>query len=565
MRMGSFIKTGSLSRLFVMGLIGCGPALAQPPPAPVPPEITPGQVGDTLRPTPELQRPATISPLERSRETRTPATDQGRNFTVQRFEFSGNTLYGTAELQALLQKYLNRPLSLLDLYAAADRITDHYVEHGYTLASVTVPPQRIDGGTVQLSVSEGRLSNVTAENNRLYTTAQLVDYLDQLRPGAIYRSTDLDHSLRIINELPGLRSRAVVRPGQEYGTTELVLRAEEQAVEGSLTVDNYGRESIGEFRLTGLVQFNNPLKIEDQLQLMALGSEDGLLGYGYAAYSLPVNNLGTRATLSYGYASFEVVDATVDGQNRSGRLRLDHPLVRTARDQFSVSFGISHTRANADLLGTTFNETEVALFEVGGLYSHAHADAAVSQVSLDLATNFARLTRDEILNAGAGQRLRGDQQLRVELDLQHVRPLFRSLQLVMRANGVYSPDPLVDTQQYSIGGPSSIRGFPASEVRGDRGYFGQITLRQPFQLGPARFYARVFADSGVVMVVDPAIIPPATTAASERETLTSTGVGLDAQWAHLAFKLDWSFPRGTHTASDGDDDQRLFGSVSLRF
>lgn len=551
MRMG-YIKTGSCSRLATGALIGyCGLALAQ---------VTPGQVGDTLKSAPELKAPARISPIQNAQPTPGPAPDQAKKFTVKRFEIEGNTRYSAADLHALISDYLNRPISLFDLYAAADRIAEQYVGAGYTLASVTVPPQKVDDGIVRLQVSEGRVGAVAAENNRLYDLGQLTPYLGEVKSGTVYRSADLERGLRALNELPGLKARAVVRPGEAYGTSDLILRTEEKPFEGALTVDNYGRDSIGEFRLSAFGQLNNPLGLEDQLQVMALGSEDGLLAYGYGAYSLPINPRGTRMAASYGYARFEVDNAPVEGRNQSARLQLEHPLIRSASDLLTVTGGATYTKADSDFATLFLNETVVTLLELGGTYSHIYANAAISQVSVTLATNFDRLTRADITAAAVNQeRLTGDQRLRVELDLQHIQPLFLGLQLLARANGVYSPDPLADTQQYSLGGPSSVRGFPASEVRGDRGYLGSLTLRQPFMIGPARLYGRVFADSGAIMVVD------APVGVSDRETLTSAGVGLDAQWAYLDLKLDWSFPCDSHTVSDGEDDHRLFGSVSLRF
>src|SRR3546814_17904889 len=65
-------------------------------------------------------------------------------------------------------------------------------------------------------------------------------------------------------------------------------------------------------------------------------------------------------------------------------------------------------------------------------------------------------------------------------------------------NGVYSPDPLVDTEAYSLGGPNTVRGFPSAEVRGDRGYFGSVTLRRPTFIGNTQWAGRVFVDEGKV-------------------------------------------------------------------
>ena len=115
-----------------------------------------------------------------------------------------------------------------------------------------------------------------------------------------------------------------------------------------------------------------------------------------------------------------------------------------------------------------------------------------------------------------------------------------------------------------MGGPTSVRGYPASETRGDRGVFGTLGLRQPFQWADARMQGRIFIDSGRVWLVD----QPA--GAADQDSLTSVGIGLDAALpGNMNLKFDWAFPR------DGDADQRqvsddrkhgrLFGSLTVGF
>jgi len=523
-------------------------------------QITPGQVGDTLRKPIELQpvQPAPIVQTQRQEAPAAAAT--GKTLVVQEFEFAGNTLFTGAELSAQIKDYLNRPVTLLEIFEAADRISDFYVSKGYTLASVNVPPQKIDSGKVRMLVSEGRIARIVAEDNRLYTQEQVTDYLGTIRPGTVYQGQDLQDRIRQLNTLPGLQAKAIVKPGEAYGTSDLVIKTVEDPLSGALIVDNYGRETVGEMRVSAFAQVNNPFKVGDQLQLLGLRSSEDLLRYGYLAYSLPVNYNGTRLTLSYGAAEFEVENSPVEGTNRSGKIMLDHPLIVDLNDRLTVGVGASRTVANSDFSGITFNGTSITLLELASTYTHSHANLAVTQVVANITTNFDQLERQELDAAFLGSSTidNAGQRLRAELDIQHLSPLSKGVQLFLRANGVYSPDPLSDITAYSLGGPSGIRGYPASEVRGDRGYFGTVGLNCPFNLGPARLTGRVFADSGRVFSVDNGAtrLPD--------EELTSVGVGADLQYDRISAKLDWSFPRDGHDSSD-DKDDRVFGSLAVSF
>jgi hemolysin activation/secretion protein len=47
------------------------------------------------------------------------------------------------------------------------------------------------------------------------------------------------------------------------------------------------------------------------------------------------------------------------------------------------------------------------------------------------------------------------------------------------ANGQFTNDPLVASEQFGIGGASSVRGFHEREIAGDRGYSGSVEIYSP--------------------------------------------------------------------------------------
>src|SRR5262249_24778108 len=142
----------------------------------------------------------------------------------------------------------------------------------------------IDEGVVRLEVIEGRIADVHVEGNVHYKSDSLISYLPGVRTGEVYRGSSLADGLNTINELPGLSTRAVPKPGTELGTTDIVVQAKEKSAEATCTVDNYGRDDDGKFRFTGTTTFNSLFGVEDQLQLLGMVSEHHLLRYGYIAY-----------------------------------------------------------------------------------------------------------------------------------------------------------------------------------------------------------------------------------------------------------------------------------------
>jgi hemolysin activation/secretion protein len=524
----------------------CPQALAQ--------AVTPGQVNDSLKPPPGLTPPPqpevrvdTPAPVRV-----VPVVQAGEALlVVKTFEFTGNALFSERHLSEQLKSYVGRRVTLADLYEAADRIATFYNEQGYTLATVNLPPQKVSDGKVLLQISEGRVASVVIEGDERYQAEHLRRYLGAFRSGEIYRADSLQQGLRSLSALPGLNVKATVRPGQSSGDSEVVLTLDERKLQGGVTVDNFGRESVGEYRLTAAATLNNPLGVEDQLQLTGVVSEQALTRYGALLYSIPLNFVGTRLRLGYSHAEFEIDDSPVDGRSRNGELTVEHPVVNDARQRLLLSFGAVRTLSNADFSGLVFNQTSITLLRLGLAYTLTHDNAAVTQVNSAMSSNFDSLSIEDF----AGGEVEGNQRLKWDLDVQHLMPLARSLQLYVRTAGAWSPDPLVDTEKFSLGGPGSVRGFPSAEVRGDYGYFGSVSLQHLSAWSGMSLRSRLFADSGAVFSVD----------APDAGSLSSVGIGFDLTHNPLSMRIDWAYPLGNREASDGQDSGRLFGSLAATF
>lgn len=517
-------------------------------------QTTPGTVQDTLKPPPELQRP-TESPVVAPPRSRPQPPPSDRTLVVQRFIFGGNSVFSNEQLATVVAEYQGRPITLLEIYDAADRIADLYVSNGYTLASVSVPAQRVSDGTVRLEVIEGRYGEVMVEGNESYEAAHLKRYLGEIPFGGLYRVGELEEGMRELNKLPGLQAKAILRPGSIYGTSDVVIQADETRVAGAFVVDNYGRENIGEMRWSVSVQINNPTHSADQLQLLGLRSEDGRLNYGYVAYSLPLNHSGVRAIASYGHADFEIPENNLEGSNENSRLQVNFPVFAGDGASLRLMPAVSRTESTVDLFGNpTALGTSITLAELGAVYNRQYENLAVTQVNAEISSNFQNATAID----------RNAQRFKLEIDSQHLQPIGKGLLAFVRLHGVYSDDPLPDTERFSIGGPNSVRGYPASEIRGDRGLFGTLSLRRPFRLGDARMQGRVFFDTGKAWLRG---LPPGS---PDEDSLSSIGIGLDASLkGNINLKLDWAFPRdddpGTREVSDNKVNSRVFGSLTVGF
>ena len=524
-----------------------------------------GTVGRAPTLTPELKSPAPapITQPERKEPVAKPVESApgSKKITIKRFEFTGNTVFSSDELTALVASYTDRPVALAEIYDAADAVATFYAEKGYTLSSVGVPAQRIADGTVRLEVVEGRLGAVRTEGNQSYTYEQVSDNLKSFNKDSVYRGDELEVALRQLNTLPGLSVQAVLSPGDQYGTSDLLIKAQEKPSAAVITADNYGRKALGEYRGSLVLQLNNPAGLADQFQALLLQSSGRQLQYGFLQYSLPLYVGGPRLAVSYSQAAIEQnagLGINLDGSNRNVRAGLTWSLVRDAQNELSVGAGASYTNSSSDLAGISISETEITLAEFIATYNRLYATGAVSQVTAGLTTNF----QDENCT-GVGAKC--DQQLaRFELDLQHLQPIGGGFDGYVRLNAVEAlGDPLPSASKTIIGGPANVRGFASAAATGDSGYFASTGVRYGIRAGEALLQLRAFADHGYLRSETPTTSPY-----GRDEELTSAGLGLDVQiTTHFNAKLDASHPidEKNLTYTEGRDDVRLFGAVSVNF
>src|SRR3546814_18035940 len=115
----------------------------------------------------------------------------------------------------------------------------------------------------------------------------------------------------------------------------------------------------------------------------------------------------TRCALVTGVqtCALPIYDAPVDGQNRSGRLSLERTSFFGNADVLSLNAGISRTVSNADFTAAdiTFISTRITLLELGALWSHSYRNAAITQISTSISSNFSRASRAEKIEREASR------------------------------------------------------------------------------------------------------------------------------------------------------------------
>ena len=185
---------------------------------------------------------------------------------VQGVEFFNLDVPGNPqELQELLtDQAIGKPLTIDDVSAIKSTISTYYRNHHRPVVVVLALKQKVKHQTLQLVVLESCVDQVFFTGNEWFRSSVLRRYV-HLKKGSKIDSQQLARDLEFMNRNPFRVTNAILRPGQERGTTDIEFQTHDRFpfrfYGGG---DNTGIESTGSGRL--FIGFNwGDALLQDQL------------------------------------------------------------------------------------------------------------------------------------------------------------------------------------------------------------------------------------------------------------------------------------------------------------
>jgi hemolysin activation/secretion protein len=291
------------------------------------------------------------------------------------------------------------------------------------------------------------------------------------------------------------------------------------------------------------------------LGIYTIYSEHGLLKYKRASYSLPLSSRGTRLEAAVASSNYriegDIAQLAVSGDAHNREFIVTHPFIRTRTRSLVGNAGARSTELRQRAFGIETSHTRIELLNAGLAYSQIGEDASITTASAQISTNFK--ANDFGLLADA-------QKFKLELEGTELRGIERDWDAFGRVVYAYSPDPLPDSEKFSLGGPGNVRGYRSSEVRGDGGILLNAELRHPVSFAKRLGIWSIFYDAGVARFKASPVQVDGTL------TIQSVGTGVTF-YLHpsVTFKLEFAVPVGNTIPADGRNHGRAWISVTGNF
>lgn len=490
-----------------------------------------GQILEGIRPPPAAptSNPSAALPEQNER----PAIDDSNAqfVLVMHWRITGAHVFPTEELEALVGEYRGQKLKLAELSAAAKRITIYYRKHGYLLSRAYVPAQKVHDDTVEIAVIEGHLGSIEVSNDSPVAGSLVAKDLAHLRSPGPVEGHDLERSLLLLNDLPGVEVRSTLKPGATVGASDLDVQLNRTArLSGSVDADSFGNRYTGQFRGGGTLNFNEPFHYGDVLSLRADSAGPGM-NYGRLSYQIPMGGDGFKSGIAVSDMKYKLgkqfESLGANGTAQVGTLWTAYQLVRSPWENLAVQLSYDHKRLE-DRINSTDSDSHKSLDVVtaglSGDWTDGLGGGGVNLYSADLITGRLRL---DPLTAAVDQGPYGHHTQggysKLSLSYSRTQALTRGISLYASLTGQASSKNLDTSETLALGGAYGVRAYPQDEGVGDDAAILNVELRWTVP-GLPDMQLLTFVDSGTVRINH----TPLTIDTNNRRTLTGEGVGM--QW-----------------------------------
>jgi hemolysin activation/secretion protein len=464
------------------------------------------------------------------------------SFQVTSIRITGNKKIATETLHALVADSEGGDLNLVQLTVLAARITAHYRSQGYPLARAIIPAQTIRAGIVEFQIIEAHYGKISLDNRSPVSDALLLATLSPLQIGEVVQQQELDKTLLLLSDVPGVLVNAKLNAGEIVGTSDLeVSTRTSPAVYGNIGLDNYGSRYTGKSRIYGSVNIINPLnqKFSNVLSLGALKS-DGGLSYGRIAYESVVNGQGTRLGASYLMLRYALgaplATLKVNGTAMVRSLWVKQPLMRSRDINLYGQIQYDNKQLK-DRVDTTGIRTDRYLDNLTlSLAGDALLLGGINSWSLGWTSGRVGFGDSAAQLTDAATAKTQGEFSKWNANLTRLQSLSPRSALYLSLSGQWSNTNLDAAEKMSAGGPSAVRAYDTGALSGDTGYLAVAEWRQ--DMGAAwggQWQALAFMDSARV-TLNKKLWPQATS--TNNATLSGAGIGLNwvgSQWSAKSY------------------------------
>lgn len=399
----------------------------------------------------------------------------------------------TPEFKHKMAMFLGHKLTMADLNEICWVTQDWYRTHGHPFLSVSIPPQNISNGIVQVVVIQYRVGSVRVAGNRWFSSG-LIRRESGLSNGQILDLANVKADMSWLNENDFRTVNAIFAPGAKQGTTDVTLQTKDHfPVYIYGTYDNQGVPALGRREWGVGAVWGNAFNRGQILSYQFTRSDTGRYNAHSANWTIPLP--WRDKIVIFGSYATEQPSLGADGKyfNESGHssqasFRYVHnlPLVQlgpfvSLTSDLQLGYDYKASNNNLEFGGIKVFNGTAAIDQFPVILDVTENDTngqAVFQNELDLSpgglTGANNNADFENLLPGSSASYYVDQ-----ISLTRTSFLPDNFSWTSRVIGQFTNHNQMYSNQLALGGMYSVRGYNTDTATGSEGVITQNEIRTP--------------------------------------------------------------------------------------
>lgn len=432
------------------------------------------------------RRKKELEELERQKLLDSTSAKTAQCFQINDVSLIGSTLISKSAQRKLLKPFVGKCIDGKELANLVSVVNRYYQNKGYVSAQVMVPKQNIQDGSLELKVIEGKIEEIILNDNSATDKMQEFTAFGNLE-GEYLNLNEINQGIYQINRLPSNHAVMKIEPGSSEGESRVIVDNKKTLpVRATIGYDNLGNKFTGVRRtnfsgaLDNLLFLNDSINLNYSTNLNDDNHQKNINSFS-GNFAIPLHYY--TLTFDYSKSDFRGTNQGISGPLHltgfsdrksftldrvlfyEGNLRISSSASLTQKESASYLNYVRIDNSQRKLTIANFAVSLSNYFENGiNLYlkpsyskglkllnakkDEADLPANVAKAQFDLIKFYASISKKFIL-----PKLNAPIILATEMDSQ------------------ISKNTLYGSEQFSVGGYYSVRGFRENYVIGDSGYF----------------------------------------------------------------------------------------------
>lgn len=300
--------------------------------------------------------------------------DSSVQFYLEDVVFAGNDIFSDAELAATKADYTGKEVTLAEINSIANAVTVKYRNAGYISSKAIVPPQKVKNGVIKIEIIEGGVNQVVVEGARIGDEDMIRRFADKIKSAGAMSSKKLERYLLLIDDLPGVTARAVLKASpSKLGYSDVYVKLEEDRFDGAIGLDNYSSRFLGSEIFDAQASINSPFGRYGRTTLRTLGAAQiEELKFISLQHEAQVGDEGMKVIFGTSYTDTEpgqkLENLNIEGESFNANINFQNPVIRSRQENLYTRWGFNYKTAQSDTFNTLQFRDEVRTIDFGVSY-----------------------------------------------------------------------------------------------------------------------------------------------------------------------------------------------------